>query len=142
MPCPFESDAYRAAVVCGGWSAGFGAAADDTDTTNTTNTNQVVYTVAPYQTQGLTGERGRLMIGAKFAHVHPQVGTASGLYHNANGTCVSTNITAIEEVTQYCRFDVECPDTDTCVPADTTITASITATVVDGSGDIVQKAVR
>jgi hypothetical protein len=132
-PCPFESDADRAALVCGGWTAGFGAADTDTNADNTTNTKQVVYTVAPNQTQGITGERGRL-IGAKFAHVHPQFGTASGLYHNANGTC-STN------TVQYCRFDVECPDTDTCVTADT-ITAPITVTVVDGSGYIVHKAVR
>jgi hypothetical protein len=146
-PCNYRDDVERALIVCGGWTAGFGdnTTANVTATANgtSTNFNQVVYTTA--MDQGLTGERGQL-IGAKFAHVHPQFGTASGLYHNANGTCFnisSANINdSINNNTTYCRFDSECPDSQTCVTAPSGITASITVTVVDDVDDIVHKAVR
>lgn len=137
-PCNYRDDAERAPIVCAGWSANFG----DTNGTSTNGTdfNQVVYSTA--LDQGLTGERGQL-IGAKFAHVHPQFGTSSGLYHNANGTCFnSTNVDSNDSsnTTTYCRFDFECPVAEACVTAE--ITASVTVTVVDDVGDIVHKAVR
>jgi hypothetical protein len=135
-PCSFRDDAERAAIVCGGWTAGFG----DTNgtTTNGTDFNQVVYSTAV--DEGFTGERGQL-IGVKFAHVHPQFGTSSGLYHNANGTCFNTT-SPTGAGGAYCRFDSECPDSQACVTVISGITASITVTVVDDDGDIVHKAVR
>jgi hypothetical protein len=132
-PCNFRDDAERAAISCGGWTASFG----NGTTANGTNFNQVVYTTAV--DQGLTGERGQL-IGAKFAHVHPQIGTSSGMYHNANGTCFNVNIN--RNTTTYCRFDSECPDSETCVTPPSGITASINVTVVDDVDDIVHKAFR
>jgi hypothetical protein len=127
-PCSFQQDEPdRANVVCSGWTAEFG-----------NSTNQIVYLAGP---EGLGGDRGRL-IGAKFAHIHPQIGTDSGLYHNANGTCSST--VAIDATTGpgavYCRFNTECKTDESCLP--TPITATITATVVDSVGDIVHKAIR
>jgi hypothetical protein len=113
-----------------------GGGSNVTTVNDGTDFNQVVYSTA--QDQGFTGERGQL-IGAKFAHVHPQFGTSSGLYHNANGTCFNSTIVD-SNTTTYCRFDSECPDSEACVTAD--ITASITVTVVDGVGDIIHKAVR
>jgi hypothetical protein len=137
-PCNYRDDAERAAIVCAGWTAGFG----DTNSTianNGTDFNQVVYSTAV--DEGFTGERGQL-IGAKFAHVHPQFGTSSGLYHNANGTCFNTTSPSTNETTTYCRFDSECPESQACVTVISGITASITVTVVDDVGDIVHKAVR
>lgn len=121
-PC---DDGPFADIVCAGWSATFG---------ENNNTNQIIFLPKENET-GLIGDRA-VQVGAKFAHVHPQLGTSSGLYHNANGTCENTF------PDQYCRFHSDCANATiftSCIPS-FNLTASIMATVLDGQGNILHKA--
>jgi hypothetical protein len=115
--CPYTAESLQGGIACANWNAEFG-----------TSNQQIL--IIPQDDGGLTGQRAA-ETGVKLATIHPIINTSSGLYRNARGECSAPSGV-------FCVSDTDCSSEGTCI--EQTLTASITATVIDGSGNIVHKA--
>jgi hypothetical protein len=115
--CPYTAESIQGGIACANWKAEFG-----------TSNQQIL--IIPQDNGGLTGQRAA-ETGVKLARIHPMINTSSGLYRNARGKCSRSSGV-------FCVSDTDCSSGGACM--EQTLTASITATVLDGSGNIVHKA--
>ena len=122
VPCKLDPESEQGRFACGGWDSRLGETKND------------ITVSAP---DGLYGKRA-LEVGIKFMHIHPVIDPAidGSIYHNANGTCDDSSATT------YCRFETDCPNNVTCIPATEPLTASVTVTLHSKDGSIQHKATR
>ena len=116
--CPASPSSLEGGIICADWEAEFGA-----------SNQQIIIT--PQSDSGLIGDRAE-QVGVKLARIHPIINTSNGLYRNAKGVC-----SAPPDSYVFCVADSDC-DGATC--DEQAVIGSITATVLDSAGGVVQKA--